>query len=124
MYLRRARQPWIRRSLALGPVLLLLALAPSGLYIDHWIEHFTADHHVEEFTPHRKADAHAHHQEAHNSHCHGSGGCSGASLAAGLDDATHETRGGGSNLPSVLVSETATRLEEVHLAPLTDPPRS
>jgi hypothetical protein len=123
MYLRRSRQPWIRRTLALGPVLLLLALSPSGLYIDHWIEYFTTEHHVEEFTPHRRAETHSHHQEVHNLHCHGAGGCSDASLAAGLDDATLETRTGGADLPSVLLGETFARLEEAFLTPLTEPPR-
>jgi hypothetical protein len=109
---------------ALAPILLLLALAPSGLYIDHWIEHFTAGHHVEEFTPHRKADSHSdHHRQVHKSHCHGSGGCSDAAVTAGLDDATLETRAGATDLPSVLLGDTAARMEQVYLIPPTEPPR-
>jgi hypothetical protein len=124
MYLRRGRQPWTRRLAALAPILLLLALAPSGLYIDHWIEHLTAEHHVEEFTPHRRADTHDHHREVHNSHCHGSGGCSDAAATASLDDATFETRGGGPDLPSILVGDTVARMEQVYLIPPTEPPRA
>jgi hypothetical protein len=111
--------------MALAPFVLLLALAPSALYIDHWVDMFSPPGpSVVEVTPHSKPDSHHHgDQTTHNMHCHGSGGCSGSYLPIVFGDAVLEAKMAGTDLPAVLLSESGSTLEEFLAPPLTEPPR-
>jgi hypothetical protein len=114
MLVRMLRNRWYR-ALAAGPVLMLFALAPSVLSIDHWAAYLglTVAHEEE-------LDA-----TAHAEHCHlGPATCSGQPLPPDLSATPAVVHVVEPELTYVVIEDVAMTAEERVVAPPTDPPRA
>ena len=108
--------------LGAGPLVLLLAMLPQYLVIDHWEEYYNhaIRHEVE-----KPADEVAEHT-SHEQHCHyGSAACSDqpAPINGRVLPAAIELSEPSFSALSALEQPTS-RLEDVFLAPAREPPRS
>jgi hypothetical protein len=113
MLARMVRTRWYR-ALAAGPILLLLALAPSALYLDHWAEHVGLI----------SGETEAHPME-HVGHCHiAPANCSDQPLPPDLSATPAVVHVVEPELTSVALEESVRTIEEHVVAPPTEPPRA
>ena len=114
----RVRRGWYR-ALRVGPTLLLLAILPSVLYLDHW-----ADYAERALGLGGSIEA-SELQDGHATHCHLSPGTCSEQPAATLVvqvfprvvELDHP------ELPAVLLEDGESVLEQYVRSPLTEPPR-
>ena len=112
MLARMVRHRW-PRALAAGPVLMLFALAPSVMYLDHWSEYVGSSAVQEE-------DASEHAQ-----HCHiGPATCSDQPLPPDLSATPAVVHVVEPELTSVALEEADMTTQEHVVVPPTDPPRA
>jgi len=113
MLARMVRTRWYR-ALAAGPILLLLALAPSVLYVDHWTEYLGLTTSATEEQP-----------LEHAGHCHiGPATCSDQPLPPDLSATPEVVHVVEPELTSVALEESVSTIEEHVVAPPTEPPRA
>jgi hypothetical protein len=113
MLARMVRTRWYR-ALAAGPILLLLALAPSVLYLDHWTEYLGLTTSQTEEQP-----------LEHSGHCHiAPGNCSDQPLPLDLSATPAIVHVVVPELMSVALEESVRTIEEHVVAPPTEPPRA
>ena len=113
MPVRMVRNRW-SRALAAGPTLLLFALAPSVLYVDHWAEHAGL---VAGETEENPAE--------HIGHCHiGPANCSDQPLPPDLSATPAVVHVVVPELMGVALEESVRTVEGHVVAPPTEPPRA
>jgi hypothetical protein len=113
MLARMVRTRWYR-ALAAGPILLLLALAPSVLYVDHWTEYLGLTTSQTEEQP-----------MEHIGHCHiAPANCSDQPLPPDLSATPAVVHVVEPELTSVALEESVRTIEEHVVAPPTEPPRT
>jgi hypothetical protein len=113
MLARMVRTRWYR-ALAAGPILLLLALAPSVLYVDHWAEYWGLTASETEENP-----------MEHIGHCHiAPANCSDQPLPPDLSATPAVVHVVVPELMSVALEESVSPTEEHVVAPPTEPPRT
>ena len=106
------RHRW-SRALAAGPVLMLFALAPSVMYLDHWSEYVGL------------SAAHEEDASEHAQHCHfGPATCSDQPLPPDLSVTPAVVHVVEPELVSVALEEARTTTQEHAVIPPTDPPRA
>jgi hypothetical protein len=113
---RRVRRSWFR-ALGIGPALMLIALLPSVLYIDHWTTYVSG-------LLGQSEEAQLSELASHSTHCHaGPSTCSDqpalytAQVFPTVVEVDHP------ELPAVLLEDGPTVLQEHTSTPLTEPPR-
>ena len=105
------------RALRVGSVILLAALLPSLLYIDHWGEFV-------DFALGRADAADAAEAAAHSVHCHfGAASCSDQPVPTNLSQLGTIVEVPEPPLPAVALEERASTPEEFVVTPPTEPPR-
>jgi hypothetical protein len=113
MLARLLRTRWYR-LLGVGHVVMLLALAPSVLYVDHWAEHFGLTARETEEPP-----------LEHVGHCHiAPANCSDQPLPPDLSATPAVVHVVEPELTSVALEEGVRTIEEHMVAPPTEPPRA
>ena len=106
------RNRWCR-ALAAGPLLMLFALAPSAMYLDHWSEQFGLTS-AEEESP-----------AEHAGHCHfGPATCSDQPLPPDLSATPAVVHIVEPELTSVALEEADMTTQEHVVVPPTEPPRA
>lgn len=114
------RRTWFR-LLAVGPLVLLLALLPSLAYLDHWgeyIQYAVSGPGLLE----NEADPLEH--TAHSAHCHaGPSTCADQPIPLGDKYLLAVVEVPQPDLPAVVVEERVLSLEAVFISPLTQPPQ-
>lgn len=104
------------RLLKVGPLFLVLALAPSLLYVDHWGE---AGH-----EPATSAHIGAAETTSNQAHCHASpGSCSEQPAPAKVQVFPSVVELAQPKLHTTLLEDSEQTLEEVSVSPPTEPPR-
>jgi hypothetical protein len=113
MLARLLRTRWYR-LLGVGPLVMLLALAPSVLYVDHWMEYWGLTAGEKEQNP-----------LEHIGHCHiAPANCSDQPLPLDLSATPAVVHVVEPELTSVALEESVRTIEEQTVAPPTEPPRS
>jgi len=113
MPVRMVRNRW-SRALASGPILLLFALAPSVLSVDHWAEYLGLIASETEENP-----------MEHIGHCHiAPASCSGQPLPPDLSATPAVIHVVVPELISVALEESVRTVEGHVVAPPTEPPRA
>jgi hypothetical protein len=113
MLARLLRTRWYR-ALAAGPLLMLLALAPSVLYLDHWTEYLGLTTSEAKENP-----------MGHLGHCHiAPASCSDQPLPPDLSATPAVVHVVEPELTSVALEESVSTVEGQTVAPPTEPPRA
>lgn len=108
----RVRRSW-SGLLGAGHLVLLLALLPSVLYIDHWSEFLHPETEISEVE-----------RELHESHCHfGSGGCSEQPVPTNLKVLASVVDLPVPQLMSTAIEYATSGFQQTFITPPTDPPR-
>jgi len=120
---RPLRRIWFR-LLALGPVVLLLAVAPAFLYVDHWgdfIGYAAGRTHATGTTS--GIPNHSEHAN-HHGHCHfGPAGCADQPALVSSQALPRVVELPSPTLSARPLEDATVSLEEVAVAPPTQPPR-
>ncbi|MGB2693565.1 MAG: hypothetical protein WBD55_00075 [Dehalococcoidia bacterium] len=113
------RRTWYD-ALRAAPVILVLALLPSTLYLDHWVEYLTATFLGFDI------DAGSETEElTHTSHCHlGPGSCSDQPLTPNGRVIALIVEMSEPDLPTVLLETKASAPAEAFVIVPTEPPRT
>jgi hypothetical protein len=113
MLARLLRTRWYR-LVGAGPLVMLLALAPSVLYVDHWAEYWGLTASATEESP-----------MEHIGHCHfAPANCSDQPLPPDLSATPAVVHVVEPELTSVVLEEHQVVLQEHTVAPPTEPPRA
>lgn len=114
----RLRRSWYR-GLRVGPAVLLIAVLPSVLYLDHWVEYAGRA-----LGSAQAADVGEFDGATHAAHCHlGPASCSDQPVPASPQVFASVVELVRPELYSVALESDETRLEEFTVSPLTEPPR-
>jgi hypothetical protein len=115
------RRTWFR-LLAVGPLVLLLSVLPSLIYLDHWDEYIQYAVSGSGLLG-NEADSLEH--TSHHTHCHvGPSTCADQPVPIGSANVlTSVVELPEPELPQVAVDEQVALLEEVFMSPLTRPPQ-
>jgi hypothetical protein len=115
----RLRRSWLQ-ALGIGPALMLIALLPSVLYLDHWTAYASAL-----LGPSEAQQLSELNQANHASHCHlGPSTCSDQPTPFAVQVIPTVVDLDQPELPAVLLEDGLSRLEEHISSPLTEPPRA
>ncbi len=113
------RQRWFG-LLGVGPLVLLLALLPQLLYVDHWVEFVT--HGLGRESAAEQGDGRERVQ--HEAHCHvGSAACSDQPVPYSVRVVPAIIELAPPELYSLPLENIEAPLEELAVSPLTEPPR-
>ena len=114
---QRVRRSWFR-ALGIGPAVMLIALLPSVLYIDHWTSY--ASSLLGESEAMQLSEL-----ANHSTHCHvGPSSCSDQPTVYATQVVPTVVELAHPELPAVLLEHDPPLLVEHTSAPLTEPPRA
>jgi hypothetical protein len=114
---QHARRSWFQ-ALGVGPAVMLIALLPSVLYLDHWAQY------VSQLLGQSQA-AQLSDLANHSAHCHaGPSTCSDQPTVVSPKVFPTVVEVDHPELPAVLLEDGPSLLQEHMSAPLTEPPRA